>query len=144
MRFLVEFSRPKALCITLYCILMNKTNAWYSVLDTSHSGDYSVLYDWAIRLNRSETILLGMCESCSGRFVSRAVSAMFRKELQTVFNNLFVRYIYIYICKYVHIYCIRKCNTSSGRASWYDFQQTSLYKRMLKNENFNLMRHVKQ
>ena len=61
-----------------------------------------------------ETILLGVCESSSGRIIGRAVSAMFRKELQMVFNNLFVIYIYIYmcvcvcvcVCVHAHIYIV--------------------------------------
>jgi len=58
-------------------------------------------------------------------------------------RTLLCIYIYIYIYTHTHInayiYCIRKCNISSGHAFWYDFQQTSLYKRMLKNENSNSM-----
>ena len=38
------------------------------------------------------TIVLAMCESCSGRFISRAVSAISTKEFQTVFKYLFLRF----------------------------------------------------
>ena len=37
------------------------------------------------------TIVLAMCESCSGRFIGRAVSAISIKGFQTVFNDLFLR-----------------------------------------------------
>ena len=53
-------------------------------------------------------------------------------------------HIYIYTHIYAHVYCVRKCKTSTGRASWYDFQQTSLYKRMLRNEKSNSVWHVNQ
>jgi predicted ABC-type ATPase len=36
------------------------------------------------------TIVLAMCESCSGRFIGRAVSAISTKGFQTVFNYLFL------------------------------------------------------